>query len=354
MYRSREGAGHHPGQARYANAIYTYRPDFRSGDYREGVTDESDAHVTFEFQTPYIIAASPASDAPWGIYESGCRQGLIIAGRGGCKVSLSTDRGRTWTPVGMLDGRLDATDQAKGRRQYWLRFESQAKALIASGLVMTTVCQCNSSIIPQLADGGSEVWFLASGRGLVSAATLPQANTHIVSGGFDSPQVTLELATPRGERPTAVYAAAHVRSSNPPSPEIEYKIDYSTDRGKSFQPLVKDWRITRRGVEPEDFWSQSFSWGEKELDSQETPPIQVRFSNSGGKQYARAEMHRAYRLPKQDATSVTFHWTDDRGPHTATHEFAPGDGAAEQVWSIPTGKNVETNWVEVQSGKVER
>ena len=34
------GAGYKPGQARYANAVYTYKPDFADGDYREGVIDE--------------------------------------------------------------------------------------------------------------------------------------------------------------------------------------------------------------------------------------------------------------------------------------------------------------------------
>src|SRR5438105_1532577 len=47
MYGSRDGTGHHPGQARYANAVYTYRPDFAGNDYREGVVEEDDHHVVF-------------------------------------------------------------------------------------------------------------------------------------------------------------------------------------------------------------------------------------------------------------------------------------------------------------------
>ncbi len=59
MHGSPGVAGYRPGQARFANAVYTYRPDFASGDYREGAIDEGPDHVTFEFYTPYIIAATP-------------------------------------------------------------------------------------------------------------------------------------------------------------------------------------------------------------------------------------------------------------------------------------------------------
>src|SRR5207244_7382975 len=55
MYQSRDGTGHKPGQARYANAVYTYRPNFADGAYREGIVEESDNHLVFEFTTPYII-----------------------------------------------------------------------------------------------------------------------------------------------------------------------------------------------------------------------------------------------------------------------------------------------------------
>src|SRR5205807_7757448 len=110
MHGSRTGAGYHPGQARYANAVYSYRPDFAGGDYREGVIAEGPDHVVFEFYTPYVIAATPAGNQPWGIYEAGCRNGLVLRGRAACAVAVSTDQGATWQPCGMLDGALDLTD----------------------------------------------------------------------------------------------------------------------------------------------------------------------------------------------------------------------------------------------------
>ena len=58
-------------------------PTSPRGDYREGVVEEDDRHVVFEFHTPYIIAATPPNDKPWGIYEPGCRNGLVLRGQGG-------------------------------------------------------------------------------------------------------------------------------------------------------------------------------------------------------------------------------------------------------------------------------
>ena len=43
MHGSQVGTPPRVGQARYGNAVYTYRPDFTE-DYREGVLDEDDRH----------------------------------------------------------------------------------------------------------------------------------------------------------------------------------------------------------------------------------------------------------------------------------------------------------------------
>jgi hypothetical protein len=70
----------------------------------------------------------------------------------------------------------------------------------------------------------------------------------------------------------------------------------------------------------------------------------VRFKNNGGNQYARAELHLTYQLLRNDATRVTFAWADSTGDHTAEHTFTGALG--EKTWTVPTGKNVRTKWVE--------
>ncbi|MBA4068034.1 MAG: hypothetical protein C0501_30880 [Isosphaera sp.] len=349
MWGSKTGPVAKAGQARFGNAVYTYTPDFASGDYKEGVVSEDDTQVTFEFQTPYVIAATPPNDAPWGIYDPGCKNGLVVRGKADCRVSVSVDRGRTWLDGGKLSDNPDLTQEAKGYRQYWLRLHAGAKALAGSGLTVTTVCQANAAVMPRLKDGGSAVTFAAGGRGLVSAGpTLPQAAAHVVAGTFDSPAVTLEVRTPRGEPAVEVYAAAHVRSSSPPDPKVKYQVEWSADGGKTWRPVVKDWSVNRQGDEPKDFWSQSFCWGNAAVPGDSAvSTVRVRFRNDGGKQYARAEVHVAYRLPRTDPTEVTFAWSDDAGEHTASHVF--GGKADEKPWLVPAGKNTRTRWVELRA-----
>jgi hypothetical protein len=346
IYNSRTGAGYKPGQARYGNAVYTYRPDFASADYREGVVAEDETQVTFEFATPYIIAATPPNAAAWGVYDAGGSGGLVLHGKADSAVSVSVDRGQTWHRAGPFRDGLDLTDHVKGQRQYFLRLHAGARALRNSGPTLTTVCQANPAVMPRLTDGGSTIHFQASGQAVVSAGpNRPQAEAHRVEGRFDTPRVTLELAAPRKEPAVALYAAAHVQSSSPPSPEVKYQIDLSTDRGRTWRPVVKDWSITRRGEEPPDFWSQSLCWGSAQLPKV-SGPVRVRFANTGGKAYLRCEAHLVYRPPVRDRTRVTLAWTDDRGARQDSHLFDATD--REQVWQVATGRNVRTRWVQFE------
>jgi hypothetical protein len=346
MYGSTKSTEYRAGQARYGNAVYTYTPDFTTGDYREAVVDEDAKQTTFVFETPFIIGATPPNQNDWGIYDAGCTNGLVLRGKADNAVSVSTDRGKSWHDAGRMRDGLDLTDLVKGRRQFYLRLHAPAAALAATGFTMTTVCQANAAVFPQLADGGSKVEFQGSGRALTSAGpNLKQAEAHVVDGKFRSPRVTLELSSPHGEPVVAVYAAAHVQSGSPPRPEIKYQIEFSTDAGKSWKPIVRDWTIQRQGDEPKDFWSQSMCWGSLELPEPVTGPVRVRFRNDGGKNYLRAEAHVAYRVAQPDATRVTFAWADDRGPQRSAHVFA---AASNMLWTVPTGRNVRTDWVEFE------
>ena len=347
MYGSKSGAGGKAGQARYGNAVYTYRPDFQNGDYKEGVVDESATHVTFEFRTPYIIGATPPNPKPWGIYDAGGTNGLILGGRATCKVSVSVDRGKTWsTAVAFRDG-LDLTDAVKGYRQYQLRLDTAAEDLAGSELSMRTVCQLNAAMLPRLKEDGTTVTFAASGQGIVSAGpTKPQAAAHIVSGAFDSPSVTLKVAAPATRKLKSIYANAQVASGNPPDRKTVYQIEMSTDNGTTWSPVVKDWRIAPLGEDPAEYWSQSFCYGSAELPNS-AADVLVRFSNSGRRNILRAEVHATYAAETRDATKVTFGWSEQTGDKTLTHVFT----AASSEWKVPTGKAVRTRWVEFEPVK---
>ncbi len=348
FFNSDQGTGYREGQARYGNAVFTYRPDFEDGSYREGVIAENADEVVFEFQSPYIIAATPFDDSPWGIFEPGCRNGLVIHGTGETTVAVSVDRGASWQSCGTLTGSLDLTDYVKGHRQYWLKFDQPAEELTAADLQWVTVCQANPTMFPRLKDNGSQVTYAASGQALVSAGpNRAQAQPHVIEGSFDSPNVILELSPPRQSVATQLYAAAHVASSNPPDPEVRYQIDYSLDGGSTWEPVVQDWQIVRQGGEPDDFWSQSFCYGECPLPEGTTNPVRVRFRNGSRKHYLRTEVHLAYKVPSSDGCRVTFAWSDsDQADRTAAHTFTSVDG---EPWSIDTADDVQMHWVEFAS-----
>jgi len=210
-----------------------------------------------------------------------------------------------------------------------------------------TVCQCNVAIIPRLHDGQNKITFQASGRGIISAGPhKDQAEAHIVDGKFGSPSVTLELAAPRNQKAAHIYASSWQASGNPPN-SATYAIDYSLDAGKSWQPIVKDWKAIRHDPEPPDFWSQSFCWGDIELKSPTANPIRVKFTNTGRKQYRKAELHLAYQVADPSPTQVTFAWKEAGGElKTASHLYPANNGAQDTTWMLPTGQKVETVWVE--------
>ena len=344
MHGSKEGTPFKAGQARFGNAAYTYRPNFISGDYREAVVDEGPEHVTFGYRTPYVIGATPSDSSAWGIYKDGGRNGLVLRGSATCKVSVSADDGRTWQAAGEFRDGLDLTDFVKGRQSYQLRLHASAKALANAGLVITTVCQLNPAMLPRLHDNGAQLTFAASGLGVVSAGpTKPEAQTHVVAGAFDSPTVTLALRVPTNTVARKIFAAAHTATGNPPRPEVKSHIEFSTDGGATWRPVVKDWQIPRRGDEPSDFWSQSFCHGSVDLPAGKFDTVQVRFRNDGGKRYLRAEAHMVHETASSDSTKVTFSWTDATGPQVASHIAAKA-----AVWKLPAGKNVQTRWVEFE------
>ena len=342
MHGSKHGTPHQNGQARFANVQYVYRPNFAAGDYREGVVEEGKNHVVFEFRTPYIIGATPPNDEAWGIYASGCRNGLVVRGNADCAVAISLNAGRTWLASKQLADGPDLTDFVKGRSQYRLRFEAGARQLVGSHLEIRTICQANAAVLPRLKDNGTTIRYEASGKAVYSMGPeLDLAKTFVTGGAFGEKAVTL-TATPN-QPAVALYAAAHVASGSPPDPDVRYQIDYSLDSGETWGAVVENWSIPRRGDEPGDFWSQSFCYGSSAIESAPGKPILIRFRNDGGKRYLRAEAHLIQQTGAPDPVKVTYRWTDSAGEHRQSHVFASkGD------WRLVTGRHVRTRWVEFE------
>ncbi|NNE91770.1 MAG: hypothetical protein HKN23_08995 [Verrucomicrobiales bacterium] len=348
MFGAKRDAGHIDGQVRFANAVSIYKPRFEDGTYREGIVEESANHVTFEFQTPYVIAATPPDDSAWGIYKPGGKNGLVISGKiDGLAFEISTDRGNTW----QRSNGPDLTDFAKGHQQYWLKIGAGAKDLANRDLTITTVCQANVATIPQLREGKNQITVSNPGRAIVSAGpNLDQAMTHRIAGELKGPEITLKLGTPRGEKIVALHAASHNASGNPPPPDLAFAIEYSADNGASWKPIVTDWKVERRAPEPSppDYWSQSFTYGSIDLESAIDGPVQVRFSNNRRKGYRRIEAHLEYEISNPTPVEVTFCWTQSGGFdfEFAKRRFPAKIDGENTAWEIEAGESVRTIWVE--------
>lgn len=342
MYGSKSGTPHRDGQARFANVEYVYRPNFSNDDYREGLANEDDDSVTFEFQTPYIIGATPPNDSTWGIYDSGCRNGLVLSGNATCQVAVSVDAGRTWQASQTFVDGLDLTDAVKGRSQYSLRFAANARELAGSHLSIRTVCQANVAVLPRLKDNGTTITYEASESTIRSMGPeLNLAQSFVTDGGFGEKIVTMSA---RSDRPVKrIYAAAHAASGSPPHPDVTYRIEYSLDEKKSWLPIVKDWSVPRRGDEPNDFWSQSFCYGSADVDIPGNTNLHVRFLNNGGKRFLRAEMQLVEKTMPSDPVKVTFHWGESTGERLESHVFRSSGN-----WRLATGTDVRSRWVEFE------
>ncbi|HUW83759.1 MAG TPA: hypothetical protein VMZ31_13285 [Phycisphaerae bacterium] len=352
MYRGPDLAADVDGPtARYGNGVFTYRPDFGGGGYRQALFDESATHVTFDFGSPYIIACTPADTTKWGVYKPGARNGLVLTGRANCPVALSVDWGASWRDCGAFRNGADLTDLVKGRRQYLLRLGAGADKLADAGLEVRTIVQINPAVFPHLKAGGSQITYLASGEGLKAVGPfIDQAKAHVVEGGFDQgSRVVMKVASPRGEPIRSVFAAAHVRSEVPPDPNVRYQIEASFDGGKTWRAVVRDWRVVRRAPEPDDFWSQGFLWGQLSASGVEGSEVLVRFSNDGEIRYGRCEVHLAYAVSVAQPLTVRYGWQDEAGEHVGEHTYA-GVGRSDAGWRLPTGKDTVTHWVEFVPG----
>jgi len=347
MYGSKTAAPYKPGQARFTNAVYNYKPNFEDGSYKEAVVEEADDHIIFSFRTPYVIAATPPNNKEWGIYDEGCKNGLVINPTTPIVPTVSVDCGKTWR-LGVLN---DFTDVVKGHNQYWIKFSAPRSRVPIPPAVLKemigswrTICQTNVATIPHLHDGSNKITFTSSANALLSAGpTKSQAAAHQIAGKLESGNVTLELKTPHDEKPTHLYAASWQSSGNPPS-NSKYQIDYSTDSGQTRNSLVKDWQIIRRSPEPNDFWSQSFTWADS--DPKSAGPIQIRFTNSEHRAYRKVEAHLAYEISNPSPTTVTFSWRSPNDPpKTASHVYPP-NAADDASWAFDAGQNVQTLWIE--------
>ena len=177
---------------------------------------------------------------------------------------------------------------------------------------------------------------------MISAGpTKLHALAHQIDGKLELGDITLELKPPTGKERTLlrIYAASWNNSGNPPSAST-YIIGFY----EGTETAVKSSKILRRPPEPNDFWSQSLTWAEMGLWSEN--PVRIRFTNTEKRPYRKVEAHLAYKITNPTPATVTFAWRNSNGPlQTATHVYAP-NAADDATWAFDVGANPKTLWVE--------
>jgi hypothetical protein len=103
--------------------------------------EESDQHVNLRLLHAFRYCCDALKQCAVGYLRTGSRNGLVLNGKANCNVAISVDQAATWNDCGAFHDGMDVTDFVKGRRQYFIRFTSNAKTLASAGLRMTTVCR---------------------------------------------------------------------------------------------------------------------------------------------------------------------------------------------------------------------
>ena len=96
-----DDAGYKPGQARFGNAVYTYKPDFSTGDYREGVVvrgrrSTSSSSSTRRTSSPRRRRTHEAV----GHLRRGLPNGLVLRGKADVRRVGSRPTGADWHDCG--------------------------------------------------------------------------------------------------------------------------------------------------------------------------------------------------------------------------------------------------------------
>jgi len=331
-------------RARFGNAVFTYKPDLKSGLYKEGAVAEDNNSVTFEHCSPFIIATKPVNKncaAPGGTL------GLVLNGKAACKVCVSIDNMKSFSePVDFTDG-LDLTDLVKGHYQYWLKFMAPTSALAGKDVAITTRCMASAYVMPHLKPGGAQVTFNASGLAVESIG--PQAESvkkNVTDGGMDKPSFTVKLKSPHGEKIKSVTWATISPTGCPPRPDLAFKAEYSTD-GKEWKILRDDWHVNPpQPYNPPDTWAFSFFFGTKDLTDNSAGEIQVRISNNKGAPYLTGQFSVTYEIEKPGRTKVIYCWDEGAQEKTAEHVY-PAAANMDSSWKIATGNDPKLKWVEM-------
>jgi hypothetical protein len=376
------------GNASYCNGEFVYKPNLTASSYQEGVVEQSpnvvsapaspklrskdsaEASVTFGHFSPYVIAGAPADGA--NPMSGPAKGGLIVSGQavGAVHMEVSPDQGQTWRDAGDLRGKFekDLTDEVKGRYGWHVRFRWKGTDGLDL-LQFTTVTQVAQPIYPRLTPGGCAVTYRAASRAVVPV--LPNYGTpETVAGRYEdktlrSPNV---VYVGRGEKQRFAYqvqgpkpgwvvfrvaapanllqiaAAARFNIRVPPPDGTDFRIEVSTDNGKSWKPLA------RADIPKDNEYSSGWMYGRADVAAAKPQAALVRVHLfAGGSQVGlmAAELYAIHATPPPGPVKLTYAWKE--GGELRTHTETIPAGAAERKFTVPTGKQITDEYVRLEA-----
>ena len=389
------------GDVSYANAEFVYVPDLLSDAWREGaitLASESGGNpapvvqqpaaspklrgkhaqatpLIFTHFAPYVICGDPEDDEnPMTGKATG---GLVVSGKavGDVAVAISTNSGQSWQAVGVVSGEFekDLTELAKGRYQWWVRFELTDKAGL-DALRFVTVCQMNPAMYPRLKPGGCEATVRVGSRAVAPAVPdfgesedvvglyesrahrsanvkyLPRSSKQRLAFSTTNnkpAQVAFRVLSPRSatggtSELLEVAAAGRFQVRVPPPPGCDYRLDISTDSGRSWKPIAK------ADVPADNEYSSGWVYGHANVSAAKTSEALVRVNLYAGG-YATgliaAEFYGIHRTSAPTASTITFAWKE--GDQLKTHSSVVKAGAALHTFAVPTGRNIVDEYVRI-------
>ncbi|QDU95886.1 hypothetical protein [Lignipirellula cremea] len=375
------------GDASYCNAEFVFTPDLGADSYREGVVEQTanlaaggspklksrdgqPASIVFSHCSPYVIAGDPVDDKnPMG---GKATDGVVMTGQaiGQLGVEVSTDQGLSWKPAGNLSGefRLDLTEQLKGRHDWRIRLGMKGDSGL-NAVTFATTCQMNQAMYPQLQADGSQVTYRCASRGVVavrpnfarSEATIAQVEAVALRSKnmvFKGSQVLRDMAYQTTDNKPGVVvfqvdspgmlrqvtAAANFKVRSPTPSGTDFKLEVSTDGGKSWRPLGK------AELPTDNDYSNGWMYGSADVSDADVRSALVKVQvYQGGYSTGLFDvrLYGLYQTNVPQATIVSFGWKE--GAQSKTHTEQIPAGAETHTFTVPTGKAIVNDFVRIEA-----
>lgn len=385
------------GNASYCNGEFIYQPDLTTSDFREGIVPRRDnlgaggasprlysrdgkpAEVTFQHFSPYVICGDPVDDA--NPMSGKATDGLVVSGQavGEVTVEVSVDQRQSWNAADTVTGKfsLDLTEAVKGRYGWHLRFRWTGKAGLDE-LRFVTTTQVSQAIYPRLKSDGCNVTWRCSSQCVVPVAPntgLPESalggvevrdlrSPNVIYQPRDGKnrlawktsdnkpgQVVFRVASAQGGGAVNMLsgylqqlsAAVRYAVRVPPAERPDFRLEISTNEGKSWQLL------TRAEIPRDNEFSSGWMYGQADIAVAKTRQALIRatfYQDGYTAGLIGVRLYGIEAVSSPTETFLTYGWKE--GSEQKSHTARIPAGTQEQRLQIPTGSQIADDYIRLE------